>query len=108
MAVHPSNDDALALTSRLRRPVVFGTQVPPPAVRDASHRGLDPEVEFGLSTCGCGWHVEAGTAALQFILRGTFNWHPDLQLVLGHWGELLLHAVERADSLSRNLERGVT
>ena len=27
--------------------------------------------------------------------------------MLGHWGELLLHAVERADSLSRGLERGV-
>jgi predicted TIM-barrel fold metal-dependent hydrolase len=27
--------------------------------------------------------------------------------VLGHWGELLLHAVERADSLSCGLGRGV-
>ncbi|UZJ24015.1 amidohydrolase family protein [Rhodococcus antarcticus] len=51
--------------------------------------------------------MEAGTAVLRLILRGTVDRHPDLQLVLGHWGELLLHAVERADSLSRGLERGV-
>ncbi len=33
-------------------------------------------------------------------LRGTFARHPDLQLVLGHWGEMLLFWMDRADSLS--------
>jgi predicted TIM-barrel fold metal-dependent hydrolase len=40
---------------------------------------------------------------MRFILRGTFDRHRELQLVLGHWGKLL-HAVERADSLPRGLE----
>lgn len=103
----PANDAVLALAAQLRRPVFLHPQVPPPAVREASHRGLDPAVALGLSTYGWGWHVEAGTAALRLILRGTFDRHPELQLVLGHWGELLLHAVERADSLSHGLRRGV-
>lgn len=103
----PANDDVLALAAQLRRPVFLHPQVPPPAVREASHRGLDPAVELGLSTYGWGWHVEAGTAALRLILRGTFDRHPGLQLVLGHLGELLLHAVERADGLSRGLDRVV-
>ena len=36
--------------------------------------------------------------------------HPDLQLVLGHWGELLLFWRDRTDSLSRvaGLERKVS
>ena len=38
--------------------------------------------------------------ALRLILRGTFDRHPDLQLVLGHWGEMLLFWMDRADSLS--------
>ncbi|UZJ24016.1 hypothetical protein RHODO2019_12600 [Rhodococcus antarcticus] len=46
----PANDDALDLAARLRRPVFPHPQIPPPAVRDASHRGLEPAVELGLST----------------------------------------------------------
>ena len=37
--------------------------------------------------------------------------HSDLQLVLGHWGEMLLFSMDRADSLSgvaRHLERRVS
>jgi predicted TIM-barrel fold metal-dependent hydrolase len=43
-------------------------------------------------------------------VRGTFDRHPDLQLVLGHWGELLPFWLDRADSLARiaGLERTVT
>ena len=55
--------------------------------------------------------MDAGLSALRLILRGTFDRHPDLQLVLGHWGEMLLFWMDRADSLSeaaRHLERRVS
>ena len=39
-------------------------------------------------------------AALRLILRGTFDRHPELQIVLGHWGEMLLFALDRIDGLS--------
>jgi predicted TIM-barrel fold metal-dependent hydrolase len=48
-----------------------------------------------------GWHLEAAVAALRLIVRGTFDRHPGLQLVLGHWGELLLFWTDRIDGLSR-------
>ena len=54
--------------------------------------------------------MEAGLSALRLILRGTFDRHPGLQLVLGHWGEMLLFWMDRADSLSgiaQHLERRV-
>ena len=55
---------------------------------------------FMLATFGWGWHIEAGLAALRLILRGTFDRHPELQIVLGHWGEMLLFALDRIDGLS--------
>jgi hypothetical protein len=55
--------------------------------------------------------MDTGLSALRLILRGTFDRHPDLQLVLGHWGEMLLFWMDRADSLSgiaKHLERRVS
>lgn len=106
----PAHDELLAAAARLRRPVFIHPQIPPAAVRDASYRGFDPTLELALSTFGWGWHIEAGLAALRLIVRGTFDRHPDLQIVLGHWGEMLLFALDRADSLSNvapDLERRV-
>jgi predicted TIM-barrel fold metal-dependent hydrolase len=97
----PAYDELLGAAARLGRPVFVHPQIPPPAVRDASHGGLgDPTLDLALATFGWGWHHEAGLAALRLMLRGTFDRHPDLQIVLGHWGEMLLFALDRADSLS--------
>jgi hypothetical protein len=96
----PAYDEVLATAARLRRPIFLHPQVPPDAVRDASYRGFDPVTDLALATFGWGWHVEAGLAGLRLILRGSFDRHPDLQVVLGHWGELLLFMSDRIDSLS--------
>ncbi|MGH3852300.1 MAG: amidohydrolase family protein [Pseudonocardiaceae bacterium] len=61
---------------------------------------FDTTVDLALATFGWGWHIEAGLAVLRLILRGTFDRHPNLQIVLGHWGEMLLFALDRIDSLS--------
>nr|WP_304787731.1 amidohydrolase family protein [Patulibacter sp.] len=106
----PAYDDLLALAADLRRPVFVHPQIPPAAVRAASYSGIDPTIDLGLATFGWGWHLEAGTAVLRLILRGTFDRHPGLQVVLGHWGEMLLFALDRADGLSNvapHLERRV-
>jgi len=106
----PANDELLGAIAELGRPVFLHPQVPPNAVREASYAGFDPIVELGLATFGWGWHLEAGTAALRLILSGAFDRHPDLQVVLGHWGELLLFWLDRVDSLSNvatGLERRV-
>jgi predicted TIM-barrel fold metal-dependent hydrolase len=106
----PAYDELLGAAAALRRPVFIHPQIPARAVRDASYSGFDPSIDLALSTFGWGWHIEAGTAALRLILRGTFDRHPDLQIVLGHWGEMLLFALDRIDSLSNvatHLERRV-
>ncbi|WP_030606258.1 amidohydrolase family protein [Streptomyces sclerotialus] len=94
-------DDFFTAASELGQPVFIHPQLPSAAVRDASYRGFGPMTELALATYGWGWHLDAATAALRLILRGTFDRHPGLQVVLGHWGETLLFWLDRADSLSR-------
>lgn len=106
----PVYDGFFAAAEALRQPVFLHPQLPSDALRDASYRGFDPMTDLALATFGWGWHIDAGLAALRLILRGTFDRHPDLQVVLGHWGEVLLFWVDRADSLARvaGLERPVS
>jgi len=94
-------DDFFAAAAELQQPVFIHPQIPSRALRDAAYRGFDPVTDLALATFGWGWHLEAATAALRLIVRGTFDRHPDLQVVLGHWGEMLPFWVERADGLSR-------
>jgi predicted TIM-barrel fold metal-dependent hydrolase len=107
----PAYDDLFATAARLQQPIFVHPQIPSDELRDAANRGLVPLLDLGLATFGWGWHVATGLAALRLILRGTFDRHPDLQLVLGHWGEMLLFWMDRADSLSgiaKHLERRVS
>jgi predicted TIM-barrel fold metal-dependent hydrolase len=97
---HPAYDEVLAAAAAHARPLFIHPQIPPAAVREASYSGLGETIDLSLSTFGWGWHMEAGTAALRLILSGAFDRHPDLQIVLGHWGEMLLFWLDRADSLS--------
>jgi predicted TIM-barrel fold metal-dependent hydrolase len=106
----PVYDDFFAAAAALGQAVFIHPQLPSPALRDASYRGFDPTTDLALATFGWGWHLDAGLAALRLILRGTFDRHPTLQVVLGHWGEMLLFWLDRADSLSRiaGLERSIS
>jgi uncharacterized protein len=103
-------EDFFAAAAQLGQPVFIHPQIPSDAVRDASYRGFDAITDLGLATFGWGWHLETATAALRLILAGTFDRHPELQIVLGHWGEMLLFWLDRADSLSRiaGLQKPVT
>ena len=106
----PLYADFFAAACELRQPIFIHPQLPSPAVRDASYRGFDATTDLALATFGWGWHLDAGLAALRLILRGTFDRHPELQIVLGHWGEMLLFWLDRANSLSRiaGLQRSVS
>ncbi|MEV6350310.1 amidohydrolase family protein [Actinoplanes sp. NPDC051851] len=97
----PAYDDFFAACARLGQPVFLHPQLPSRAVRDASYRGFTPTTDLALATFGWGWHLDTATAALRLILRGTVDRHPALQIILGHWGEMLLFWLDRADSLSR-------
>ncbi len=106
----PRYDDVFAVAAARGLPIFIHPQIPPRVVRDAAYGGFEPMTSLALATAGWGWHLEAALAALRLIIRGTFDRHPDLQLILGHWGELLLFWLDRADMVARvsGLERTVT
>jgi predicted TIM-barrel fold metal-dependent hydrolase len=62
---------------------------PPKAVSDAYYAGFDPAVSGSFATFGWGWHLDTGIHALRMILGGIFDRYPSLQLILGHWGEMI-------------------
>lgn len=86
--------------AELQVPLYIHPAVPPDALRDVAYSGFDRWTSMILATGGWGWHAEAGLATLRLILAGTFDRHPDLQVVLGHWGEMLVPFADRADLLS--------
>ncbi len=106
----PRYDDLFAAAETLGQPIFIHPQIPSATVRQAAYAGFNPLTDLALSTFGWGWHLEAALAALRLIVRGTFDRHPDLQIVLGHWGELLLFWEDRVNSISRvaGLERKVS
>ncbi len=85
----------------LRVPIYLHPQTPPPAVRRAYYSGLEGGLDLQLATGGIGWHYEAGLQLLRMILSGVFDRFPDLQVILGHWGEVVLFYLERIDLLSK-------
>lgn len=103
-------DDLWTVAAALRQPVFIHPQIPPASIRDAAYRGVGDFADLALATFSWGWHLEAGTSTLRFMASGALDRHPDLQLVLGHWGEMLLFWHDRADSLARaaRLERSIT
>jgi len=48
-----------------------------------------------------GWHYDAGIQFLRLVLAGTFDRMPGLQVILGHWGELVLFYAERLAAMDR-------
>jgi uncharacterized protein len=98
------------VAARHQVPLYIHPALPPQAVRDACYSGFDDFTNMVLSSGGWGWHADAGLATLRLILAGTFDRHPDLQIILGHWGEMLVPFADRADMLSAanpQLERRV-
>lgn len=92
-------------------PIYLHPAVPPKAVQDACYADLDPAVSLSFATAGWGWHLETGIHALHLILSGVFDRYPDLQLILGHWGEMIPFYLARFDEalnpVTKHLQRPV-
>jgi predicted TIM-barrel fold metal-dependent hydrolase len=93
----------------LRAPLFIHPQIPQRAVRDAYYSGFAKEVNLAFATFGLGWHYECGIQFLRLILAGLFDRFPELQIILGHWGEVVFFYLERLEVLSRvaTLKRSV-
>lgn len=94
----------------LRAPLYLHPQSPPIGVREAYYSGFDDVVDAAFATHGVGWHYDAGVQLLRLILAGVFDRFPDLQVIMGHWGEVVLFFLDRIDRLTgfAHLERPVS
>lgn len=78
-----------------RAPVYLHPSRPAAAVDAAYYRGLGEPVDGMLGTGAPGWHYQAGIALLRLILAGVFDRFPNLRIILGHWGEMVLFYLDR-------------
>lgn len=81
--------------ARLRVPLYLHPQTPVKAVRKVYYTGFGEKIDAIFGAGGWGWHAEAGIQAIRLILSGIFDRFPDLQMVLGHWGEIIILYLER-------------
>ncbi|GAA5040220.1 hypothetical protein HNP84_005150 [Thermocatellispora tengchongensis] len=88
-------DDLYATAARLRAPLHFHPQIPARPVLDAYYSGLG-EVGMFLAGPGLGWYYDLGVQYLRMILSGVFDRHPELQVIAGHWGEVVLFYLDHA------------
>lgn len=57
---------------------------------------------MGLATAGLGWYYDLGVQYLRMIFSGVFDRHPGLQVIAGHWGELVLCYLDHTGILAHN------
>lgn len=84
----------------LRAPLYLHPQSPQPEVRQVYYSGYGDLVDAAFATHGIGWHYEAALQLLRLVLAGVFDRFPDLQVVVGHWGEMVLFYLERVEHLA--------
>lgn len=79
-------------------PIYLHPAEPPTVVRDAYYTGFDPAVGFALSANGWGWHSEVAIHSLRMILAGVFDRFPNLQIIIGHMGEMIPFMLDRINN----------
>lgn len=97
----PTFAPVLEAAARLNVPVLLHPRTPAPAVREAYYSGFSPVIDAVFATAGLGWHYDAGIQFLRLVLSGTFDRLPGLQVILGHWGELVIFYPERLALMDR-------
>lgn len=78
-------------------PIYIHPAAPLRAVQEPYYGGLGDEVSARLSLHGWGWHNEAGIEVIRMILSGRLEQFPRLQLIAGHWGEMVPFFLSRMD-----------
>ncbi|MGW7532847.1 amidohydrolase family protein [Amycolatopsis sp. NPDC054798] len=99
LADAPEFDDLYGTAERLRVPLHFHPQAPVRAVQEAYYSGLPNGVGAALATAGLGWYYDLGVQYLRMIFSGVFDRHPGLQVIAGHWGEVILFYLDHVGFL---------
>lgn len=92
-------DDLYATAARLRVPLYFHPQTIPPIVSQAYYAGIGEGFDQGFAGAGIGWYYDLGVQMLRMIYTGVFDRYPNLQVIIGHWGEVVLFYLDHVGLL---------
>lgn len=98
---HPTLSAIFQSAEALGAPILLHPRTPELAVRAAYYSGFTREIDIAFATVGLGWHYDAGIQFIRLVLAGAFDRMPGLQVILGHWGELVLFYAERLSVMDR-------
>ncbi len=87
-------DDLYATAARLHLPIYLHPQTPVAPVRETYYSGYGDQIDAMFANFGIGWYYETGVQLLRMIFSGVFDRWSDLQVIVGHWGELVLFYLE--------------
>ena len=90
-------DPIYAKLNELRVPIYLHPGYPLPQVQQPYYGNLGKEVTARMSLFAWGWHNEAGVQLLRVLLSGKFDKYPNLQVISGHWGEMIPFYLQRLD-----------
>lgn len=93
----PRYEPVLKMLDQLEVPLYAHPGFVLPQVQQPYYGGLKKEVSARLSLFGWGWHHEAGIQVIRMILAGVFDRFPKLQVISGHWGEMVPFYLQRMD-----------
>jgi uncharacterized protein len=68
-------------------------------VRAAYYEGFGDAPDGAFATFGLGWHYETGIQFMRLVLAGGFDRFRDLQIIIGHWREVVLFYLDRMESM---------
>ncbi|HEY0813741.1 MAG TPA: amidohydrolase family protein [Pseudonocardia sp.] len=94
---HPRFDPILKRAAELDVPIYLHPGVPPAGTTAENYSGLAPLVSARFATTAWGWHNETGVHFIHLVLSGVLDRYPNLQIILGHWGELVPFYLDRLD-----------
>ncbi|MCY1271715.1 Amidohydrolase [compost metagenome] len=91
----PEFEPLFATAAELGVPLYIHPTIVKKEVRDAYYDNADPAFAARFASAGIGWHYEVGVHVMRLIFAGVFDRHPNLQVIMGHWGELIPFYMER-------------
>ncbi len=94
----PDFEGFFATAAELDVPLYIHPTIVKKEVRDAYYGNADLAFAARFASAGMGWHYEVGVHVLRLIFAGVFDRHPNLQVITGHWGELLPYYLERVNT----------
>ena len=93
----PLYEPVLAAFDALKVPLYIHPGLTLPAVQGPYYGGFERELGARLSMFAWGWHNEAGVEVVRLLLTGVFDRHPNLQVISGHWGEMVPFFLQRLE-----------